>query len=261
LKLLTYNIRFGGTGRVEALAAVVNGCAPDVVVLEEATRPDVVEKLAAATGMATWATLPGHSVGFMSRLEIASHRWHRTPPTRRRFLEIVPAGGGVHIYGVHLTAVHSNWTERVRVRELTAVLSGIRREERGFHVVLGDFNTLAPGATLDLRRLPPRLRLVVWLTGRRIRWRTIQMMLDASYVDVYRSLHPEKPGFTFPTWGPNIRLDYVFAPQAWAAQLRSCEVVDGPGAREASDHLPLMTELDVATASATGGVSEGASAA
>lgn len=252
MKLLTYNIRFGGTGRVEPIAAVVNACAPDLVVLQEATRPDVVERLAAATGMTRWASLPGHSVAYMSRLEIARHLWHRTPPTRRRFLEIVPAAGDTRVFGVHLTAVHSNWTERVRVRELTAVLAGIRREPRGFHVVLGDFNTLAPGATLDLRRLPRRLRLVVWLTGRRIRWRTIQMMLDASYVDVYRTLHPATPGFTFPTWGPNIRLDYVFAPAAGAARVRSCEVVDGSLVKEASDHLPLVTRLDPTSAPAVG---------
>ncbi len=245
MKLLTYNIRFGGAGRVEPIAAVVNACAPDLVVLQEATRPDVVERLAAATAMPTWGSLPGHSVAFMSRLPIARHLWHRTPPTRRRFLEVAPEGSELRVFGVHLTAVHSNWTERVRVRELTAVLAGIRREPRGFHLVLGDFNTLAPGATLDVSRLPRRLQLVVWLTGRRIRWRTIRMMLDASYLDVYRSLHPETPGFTFPTWGPNIRLDYVFAPAAGAAKVRSCEVVNGDGVREASDHLPLMTRLDL----------------
>ena len=42
LRLLSYNIRHGGVGRVEAIAAVIRGCAPDVVVLQEATRPDVV---------------------------------------------------------------------------------------------------------------------------------------------------------------------------------------------------------------------------
>ncbi len=246
MKVLSYNIRFGGSGRAEPIAAVVNACAPELVVLQEATRPDVVERLAAATGMRSWGSLAGHSVAFLSRLEIASHLWHRTPPTRRRFLEVVPAGAGVRIFGVHLTAVHSNWTERVRVRELSAVLAGIRRQPPGFHLVLGDFITLAPGATLDLRRLPRRLRLLVWLTGRRIRWRTIQMMLDASYVDVYRSLHPEQPGFTFPAWGPNIRLDYVFSPASWAARVRSCEVVDGLGVKEASDHLPVLAQLDTA---------------
>lgn len=247
MRLLSYNVRFGGTGRVEALASVVNACEPDLVVLQEATRPDVVEQLASRTAMTTWAAHPGRSVALMSRVPIAQHYWHRTPPTRRSFLEIVPEGSAFRAFGVHLTAVHSNWTERVRVRELTALLSGIRLHQQGFHAVLGDFNTLAPGATLDVSRLPPRLRAVVWLTGRKIRWRTIQLMLDASYVDAYRTLHPEEPGLTFPTWGPpQVRLDYVFVPVAFTERLRSCEVMlDRGDAAAASDHYPLLTELDL----------------
>jgi exodeoxyribonuclease-3 len=243
---LTYNIRYGGVGRVEALAAVIGACTPDLVVLQEATRPDVVEQLAARTGLTTWAASAGHSVGFLSRLEIAHHQWHRPTPSRRAFLEIVPAGDAVRIFGIHLSAVHSNWTERRRVRELRAVLAGIDRYQDGLHVLAGDFNTLAPGEKLDLDRLPPRLRAVVWLTGRQIRWETIQVMLDRSYVDAYRALSPEDPGYTFPAADPHIRLDYVFLPTAWVARLRSCAVVHShPQAAAASDHLPVVAELDV----------------
>ncbi|HVR71588.1 MAG TPA: endonuclease/exonuclease/phosphatase family protein [Vicinamibacteria bacterium] len=246
MRLLTYNIRYGGVGRVGALASVVNACAPDVVVLQEATRPEVVRQLAGQTSMTAWASHAGHSVGFMSRVEIAHHQWHRPASSRRAFLEIVPAGGSLRIFGVHLTAVHSNWTERRRVRELRAVLAGIERHQQGFHVIAGDFNTLAPGATLDLGKLPPRLRAVVWVTGRQIRWQTIKIMLDRAYLDAYRSLHRDEPGHTFLAADPHVRLDYVFVPAAWASRLRSCEVVDGhPAAPRASDHLPVLADLDV----------------
>lgn len=245
MRLLTYNIRFGGVGRVGPMASVINASAPDVVVLQEATRPDVVKQLAAETGMKTWASDPGHSVGFMSRLEIAHHHWHRPPSSRRAFLEIVPAGDAVRIFGIHLSAVHSNWTERRRVRELRAVLAGIERHQHGFHVLAGDFNTLAPGETLDLQKLPPRLRAVVWVTGGQIRWETIKIMLDSSYLDAYRTLHVAEPGFTFPVVDPHVRLDYLFLPAAFAARLQACEVVaDHPDAAAASDHLPLRADLD-----------------
>jgi endonuclease/exonuclease/phosphatase family metal-dependent hydrolase len=246
LRLLTYNIRFGGVGRVEPMAAVVNATSPDVVVLQEATRPEVVKELAAATGMTTWAADAGHSVGFMSRLEIAHHEWHRPRSSRRAFLEIVPKGDRLRIFGIHLSAVHSNWTERRRVRELRAVLAGIEKHQHGFHVLAGDFNTLAPGETLDLRRLPPRLRAVVWVTGRQIRWETIKIMLDASYLDAFRTLHADGPGYTFPTWDPHVRLDYVFVPAAFGSRLTGCQVVaDHAQAAAASDHLPLVADLDV----------------
>ncbi|WP_410964308.1 hypothetical protein, partial [Salmonella sp. SAL4447] len=90
-------------------------------------------------------------------------------------LEIVPAEFELRIFGIHLSAIHSNWTERRRVRELNAILADIRQNQHGFHIIVGDFNTLAPGELLDLNRLPLRLRAFTWLTGSKIRWRTIQI--------------------------------------------------------------------------------------
>ena len=257
MRLLTYNIRYGGAGRVEQLAAVVNECAPDVVVLQEAFRPDVVEQLAGATGMTTWAAAPTHSTGFMSRIPIAHHEWHRPPASRRAYLEIVPDGSAFRIFGIHLSAVHSNWTERRRVRELRAVLAGIQQHQHGFHVLAGDFNTVAPGATLDIRKLPPRLQAVVWLTGRQIKWETVQIMLDASYVDAYRALHPADHGYTFPTWDPHVRLDYVFVPQASLGRLKQCDVFGTlKTAAAASDHLAMWADLELTDEPAVSAVSE-----
>jgi exodeoxyribonuclease-3 len=247
LRLVTYNIRFGGVGREAAQAETIRGCTADLVLLQEATRPHVVERLAADTGMRAWGALAGHSVGFLSRLEVEHHEWHRPPWSRRSFLELVPAGLGLRVFGVHLSAVHSNWTERRRVRELRSVLAGIEKHQHGPHVVAGDFNTLAPGEELDVGRLPYRLRAILWMTGRRIRWQTIQIMLDAHYVDAYRTLHPGEPGYTFPNWDPHVRLDYIFLPGPALGGLQACDVVRGvDAAPAASDHLPLLAEFDVA---------------
>jgi exodeoxyribonuclease-3 len=237
-------VRYGGVGREDAIAAVVRQADPDLVVLQEATRPGVVKRIAEATGMTWWASHPGHSVGAMSRLPIEHHQWHRPWPSRRAFLEIVPAGDRLRVFGVHLSAVHSNWTEQLRGRELRALLKGIERHQHGFHVVTGDFNTLAPGEELPVEKLPYRLQAIVWLTGGRIRWETVQILLDAGYVDSYRLLHPGDPGFTFPTWDPHVRLDYAFVPAAARDRLRGSRVVaDADGLARASDHLPLLTEI------------------
>jgi endonuclease/exonuclease/phosphatase family metal-dependent hydrolase len=245
LRLLSYNIRYGGVGREAALTATIKASAPDVVVFQEATRPDVVERLAASTGMKSWGATRGHSVGFMSRLDMAHYEWHRPPATRRSFLELVLAESNVRIFGLHLSAVHSNWTERRRVRELKEMLAAIKQHQEGFHVLAGDFNTLAPGEKLDFGRLPPRLQLITWLLGRTIRWQTIQIMLDARYVDGFRLRNPVAEGYTFPTRDPHVRLDYVFVPGSAADRLQSCEVVGGPSAGAASDHFPLLAALEV----------------
>lgn len=244
LRILTYNILRGGAGREQPLAAVINAQDPDIVVLQEATRPDVVTRLAQATGMTVSGAMRGRSLGFMSRVPIHEHHWVRPRWSQHAFLEIVPAGADLRIFGVHLSAVHAAWTEARRVRELRAVLQAIKQHDRSRHVLVGDFNTLAPDERLDVSKLPLRLRALVWLSGGRIRWQTVAIVLGAGYTDGFRLLHPAEPGPTFPTWDPHIRLDYVFVPSAFAEHLVVCDVVTGLATLgQASDHFPVRADL------------------
>lgn len=98
---------------------------------------------------------------------------------------------------------------------------------------------------LDLSRLPSRLRMVTWLTGRRIRWQTIRRLVDSGYVDAFRALHLDEAGHTFPTWDPHLRLDYTFVPAEFRERIHACDVVTHPAAPAASDHFPLLTEIAV----------------
>jgi exodeoxyribonuclease-3 len=245
LRLLTYNIRKGGVGRAEQIASVIRSCSPDIVVLQEATRPDVVSDVADRTGMADWRAQPWQSLGVLARERLAHAGWHRPRFSQHAFVEIVPAGGRVRIFGVHLSAIHAAWTERRRMFEVKALLHGIREHQRGLHLLAGDFNTLAPSERLDVRRLPPRYRPFVWLSGGRIRWRTVQTVLDAGYVDAYRRHHALAPGHTLPTWDPHVRLDYVFVPAAFADTVTSCDVVSHRDAAAASDHFPVSANLEL----------------
>jgi exodeoxyribonuclease-3 len=244
LRILSYNIRHGGAGREAHLAAVINDHAPDVVVFQEATRPDVIRRLAEDTGMTVSASVRGRSLGFMSRVPIAEHRWVRPLFSQHAFLEIVPKDTDVRIFGVHLSAVHAAWTEARRVRELRSLLAAIKQHDRSHHVLVGDFNTIAPDERFDPRRLPFRLRTLVWLSGGRIRWQTIAIVLGANYVDGYRLRHATDDGLTFPTWDPHARLDYVFVPKSFADRLIACDVLtSGAEVKLASDHFPVRLEV------------------
>ena len=246
LRLLTYNIERGGVGRERALAEVIAHTSPDVVVLQEASNPAVVERLARATGMITSGSRRGRSLGFLSRVPIADSRWVRPRFSQHAFLELRLADTDFRIVGVHLSAVHAAWTEARRVRELRSLLAAIADQVPARHVLVGDFNTLAPDERLDFARLPRRLRFLVWLSGGRIRWQTIAIVLGAGYVDGYRYVLPESPGLTFPTWDPHVRLDYAFLPKALAPALTACEVMtDAPGVHHASDHFPLRFDLQL----------------
>jgi endonuclease/exonuclease/phosphatase family metal-dependent hydrolase len=245
LRVLTYNICRGGTGKEDQIAAVIAAVRPDITVLQEATVPAVVEKIAAKTGMAQWAATRGESLAFMSAKTVRQFEWHHPRLSRHAFLEIEPARGELRIFGVHLSALYSAWTERHRVIELRALLASIARHQHGFHLLAGDFNTLAPGDLLDFRKLPNRLRALVWLSGGNIRWRTIQLVLDAGYIDSYRFRHGPDVGYTFPSWAPHVRLDYFFTPSAFSRRVLNCEIVKHAAAAAASDHLPLVADLEV----------------
>jgi exodeoxyribonuclease-3 len=123
------------------------------------------------------------------------------------------------------------------------LLRSIADRQEGLHVLAGDFNTLAPGALLDVGRLAFRPRPFVWLSGGRIRWRTIQTVLDAGYVDAFRLLHPDDPGLIVPADDPQVRLDYAFVPGAYTDQIINCDVVDHPAVPIASDHRPVVLDL------------------
>jgi endonuclease/exonuclease/phosphatase family metal-dependent hydrolase len=242
-RLLTYNIQRGGHGRLAALAAVINAAAPDLVLLQEATDPANIERLARATGMADWRAFGRQSLGFMSRRPVASSTWVRPRISRHAFLEVVPEGEAFRVFGVHLSAVHAAWTEQRRVLELRALLRSVARHQHGFHVLAGDFNTIAPGESLDVTALPPRLQALVWMSGGRITWRAVQIVLDAGYVDAFRRIHPDEAGLTLPTTGPHVRLDFVFVPATQADRLCACDVLRGPQATAASDHFPVVADL------------------
>ena len=243
LRILSYNIRRGGAGREQPLAAVIRSVNPDIVVFEEATKPDVVERLAAETGMNQWSARAGKSLAFMSRDPVTTFAARQPAISRHAFLEIVPSTTSWRVFGVHLSAVHAAWTERRRLFELRALLRSVAASGKGPHVLIGDFNTVAPGDIFDPRKLPHRLRALVWLSGGHIRWRTIATVLAEGYVDSFRQLHPDEVGYTLPTPDPHVRLDYAFVPGAFAQQVRSCEIVRTPDVAQASDHFPLLLEI------------------
>ena len=243
-RVMSYNIRYGGVGKANELAEVIRAIAPDIVMLQEATHPDVVAHLAAAAGYPHHASRRAYSTGFMSRIPVKEHHWHQPPGARHAFLEVVFAEPDLRLYGLHLSAWFSKWSERRRHFEIRALLEGIKEHQHGFHVLLGDFNALAPGERLVVEKMPRWIRAMVWVSGRDIARDTIQTMLDARYADVWRRFHRDDPGYTFPTWDPHVRLDYAFVPMTYADRITSFEIVKAPDiVKTASDHHPIVVTL------------------
>jgi exodeoxyribonuclease III len=253
LRFLTYNIREGGVGRAGEIADVISSAKPDVVALQEARDPAVVEQIARIAGFSFWGSRQSQSTGFLSNVQVLNHAWRQPPRTRHALLEVSLADGFPRVFVLHLRAWFSKWSERQRGRELRGLLDGIQEqlaaEKRAFafHILAGDFNALAPGEHFDTSPMPAWIRGMVWISGRDIARSTINMMRSDGYIDAWRALHPDlekEPGHTFPVWNPHVRLDYVFTPSEFASRFKSCEVRRTPEAvKKASDHFPLLVEI------------------
>lgn len=244
LKLLSYNIRFGGQNRGALIGEVVKAVAPDIVVFQEAYTPRVIEQVAQIAGLNVWGSREAHSIAFASKIDISNYQWHYPAGSTHSFLEIVLGDGHARIFGLHLKPRFSKWSEAKRAREIRSLLDGIKHHQEGFHVLVGDFNTLAPGERFNLPKMPLWIRALIWLSGRDIKRETVQTLLDAGYTDGFRYLYPEEIGHTFPVWDTHVRLDYVFLPAKYRERLKSVEIIKQPPVvTKASDHFPLLANI------------------
>jgi endonuclease/exonuclease/phosphatase family metal-dependent hydrolase len=248
LRILSYNIRFGGRNREKLLVHVLQSTSADLVVLQEASDPMVVESLARNAGFPIWASKRKWSLGFLSRLAGVDWHWHRDKKIRNPILEIGLENPPLNIYGVHLSPRFSKWRDRYRLGEVNLLLNTIIANANSHrpHFLTGDFNTLAPGDRARVEFMPAWIKALIRISGGRIGTEAIATLLRNSYVDAFRRLYPHLPGYTFPTFSPQVRLDYTFLSSNLAKTLKECTVVNAPApVIKASDHFPLLTVLSL----------------
>ncbi|MGA7172617.1 MAG: endonuclease/exonuclease/phosphatase family protein [Candidatus Dormiibacterota bacterium] len=156
LRVATYNILLGGGGRWAEIAQLLRAIDADVVALQEADDRDAVERAAEQLGYQVifgTAPSPRHQA-VLSRLPVNSWTNHRDSEIfLRNSLEIwlrSPAGSRlsqVCLHTVHLTAAfhRRGRAEPERVRELAAVRAHAANHPAAEHLIVGDFNAVAPG--------------------------------------------------------------------------------------------------------------------
>jgi len=245
LRLVTWNIRKGGSRRQAAIASVLRGLDPDIAILQEATNPAVVAWVANEIGARSVTCAPGRSVAILGRVPLGDTRWHPLP-TGRSFLELALPASRLRILGVHLTAGLSGRGEHRRAREMDALLAvagGSPGSERT--IIAGDLNAIAPSDSPAISSLPLWIRAMLRADGG-IGTEVVEHALAAGFIDAFRRLHPDDPGPTLPAVRPTVRLDYfLLGPDLMAGTVR-CDLggLDPGLLAVASDHLPLVLVLN-----------------
>ena len=297
--VLFYNILLGGTHRTEYITSIIRSVKPDVVGLVEATDKHVIKELATQLGMEYCLSRrdvkeKGGQGVVLSRFPIIEVKRHSNAILAKQpLLEVrVEESNGQHltVFVTHLTADFSKgwlaaWKRRREIQEILRILAFHRGTK---HILMGDFNSLAPKERLqgssflryasepalyyqlqpdpsapapDLNfALPPGLRFAKPLLELVPKSKLLSALLDsmnafykprggidlllrAGYVDCFRHLHPDTPGFTWPAPLPSGRVDFIFTSPELAKMLYTANVVtegEGAPAWKASDHLPVF---------------------
>lgn len=237
LKVLSYNIREGGEGRLALIAGVIRRQQPDAVALLEATSRAHTETLARDLGMelAFGEANNGVHVAWLSRLPIRRSANHRHTALAKTMVEIEVSWDGavVRLFATHLASRHDAC---LPAEEVPAILDVLRPLAGRPHLLVGDLNAVHPG---DHVGTPPPGEAKRGDAIDDAPRRAIGRILEAGYVDCYRRLHPRASGYTYPSITTWLRLDYLFASPQLAARLSACDIVKGAEARRASDHFAI----------------------
>jgi endonuclease/exonuclease/phosphatase family metal-dependent hydrolase len=191
----------------------------------------------------------------------------------------IPGGRNWHFFNLHFDP----FSERQRISEVKTVLRAAKRHRDGWASITGDFNSVAPGDTYRGTKLKNTTRIdldahegwrpwfdfacnagtigwppdpsrrfpgIPYRERRAVRYTYILTQVYRSiraqgWVDAFRRMHPRDPGWTVPTQTPYARIDFAFLSGQLSRRLKRIEVLYGPQIAKASDHCPLVWEVDV----------------
>jgi exodeoxyribonuclease III len=245
-----------------------------VVGLAEATDPNVVEELASRLGMQF--RLSGYGtdardwhLAVLSRLPILHTHVHTRPIFDRKYLlevQVKEANGApLTVFVIHQRSdfqkgQQSNRVRRAEIQEILTIMSACHGQP---HLLMGDFNSLAPGDSLQASRMlrsAVRRQRTEQKAARKTRsWKKvsrrlirqavsvivnnsvgsvivdkvaptyarggIDLLLQAGYVDCFRQVNPDALGFTCPAVVPSGRIDFIFASPELATHLSDSNVI------------------------------------
>jgi len=249
LRILSYNILVGGEERLPLIARVIQRHQPDAVALLEANSQSNVEALAQQLGMdvAFGKANSAFHIAWLSRFPILRTENHRLPILEKTLPEIDLHWEGTElaIFATHLRAGRLQEHDHYRALEMQAILGLMRSLDHQPHVLVGDLNTVHPA---DNPNFPVDAATSVGADREKqnisvFPQQVIPFLLEAGYIDCYRTLHPMTPGYTYPVPAPWLRIDYVFAAPTLAKRLHACDMATGAEAEMASDHFPVWAEF------------------
>lgn len=253
MRLLSYNILDGGTGRLDELAIVIERARADVIALVEAEDADLVQQLARRLRM-DFIVAHGKkgASALLTRWTLRQSINHAVleEGISKSFLEAIvltARGDELPVGVVHLHARAYEADEHARERELDVVLRVMEKHrQRGTpHLLCGDFNADAPTQQIDPQKCKPKTQDAWKANGGQLPRRAVRKLLDAGYIDTFRAARGDTADTigSFTTDHPGQRVDYIFAWGVRADSVRDAWIDQVNPAGTASDHFPVGVEV------------------
>lgn len=256
MRLMTYNILTGGVDhddstRLARVLAIVQEQQPDVLVLNECNHFDArgnqtlhaVERQLGMRGVLARAATGFHVAIFVRDLALVESE--QVQPAYHAMLKVTALWGRqpVTILGAHLCPFGG--THRLLEAELMTRFA----LDAEWVFAAGDLNAISPNdaSRIDTSGWPERRRARHEFQGT-IDTRAIDTLQRAGLVDLALAADNPAPTIGMMQGTPEShrgRIDYVFGTRPVAATLRSSHVVSNDEARTASDHLPLVVDVEV----------------
>lgn len=159
IRVMTYNILAGGTNRAEPLAQVLEARQPDLIGLIEASDDQIVQHLSRRLGTdyrlsASAKAKSSQPVAILSRLPILetyNYRPHSSSMPPLLGVQVAkPDGAPLIVLVTHLTAgFNTGWLGAwQRYQETRTLLKQMQPYQGTPHLLMGDFNTVAPGDSI-----------------------------------------------------------------------------------------------------------------
>lgn len=225
MRVLCYNIRSLRDDK-HAVARVISAAEPDVVCIQEAPRflrwRSKCAQLARASGLfVITGGRPAGAMLLLGRIGVDVHTKYDVKLTRKRGLH--QRGLAMAIVSVHgarfgIASMHLDLDATERLKHVPEVFDFLAR--------LGDVPVILAGDVNEQPHEPA--------------WQA----LAARLVDAYEAA-PDGPGNTYSATNPHKRIDGIFVDRR--IEVMSCGVPQVEGLQQASDHLPLLAVLRIAS--------------
>ena len=250
---MTYNILNGGEAGLDLVIDIVKKESPDYLTINEANafsdkNNKLLKEFADRTGFKYYELgISGeydYHVAALSRYPL-KHVQKPQPLMRACVISLIETAlGKISVASLHLTP----YTEDLRLPEMDLILSYQRTFKN--KILMGDMNSLSPNDDYnpDIVASFNDIQTKKFTTDGKLRFDVIGKILSNGYIDSAVKLRKNKER-TAPTAinefsaHSDMRLDYVFISESLAPYLLEYKVVKNDRTEKASDHYPVIVEL------------------